>query len=151
MPAAEVGIEVGRYWSNHVKTAITLTNAGGTTYPSYSLFPEGFIATRLSSRRAVTVSGVVAYQFGTNLFVHPYLTAGARMAWLTETRDRYATDLPYYYTASTPGSEIRPLVGGGFKAYFANGLVFVRPEYMVVIGTDRPTHSTLRLMIGRDF
>jgi opacity protein-like surface antigen len=151
VPASEVSVEAGRYWWNHLRTAVTLTNAGGTTYPAYATFPEGFTETRLSARGAVTLSGVVGYQFGMNLFLHPYVAAGVRMAWLTETQERYATSLPYHSTTSTPTSELRPLLGGGFKAYFGRGLIFVRPEFMMVVGSGRPTHSTLRFMVGRDF
>jgi hypothetical protein len=100
------------------------------------------------------VSFTASYQFFENVFVHPYLTGGTRVAWISETTEERSTTSPYRIvtTSHAPDrAEARPVLGGGFKSYFDNGRVFMRTELLLVVdihGTSRPI---LRIGAGVDF
>jgi hypothetical protein len=151
VPVGEYGAELGRYWTEHVRTSLALSNTGRTSYPSYSDFPEGFTSTQASARHPLVVSGLVAYQFLENAFVHPYVSAGIRLAWLSDTRDTYSTSPPYHTRTSPARLDARPVVGAGFKTYFASGRAFLRPEFLVVVDPRGAPHGIARMVAGVDF
>ena len=46
---------------------------------------------------------------------------------------------------------MRPVIGGGFKSYFANGRAFMRTELLLAIGPNGTPHTILQIGSGVDF
>ena len=145
--------EAGRYWTAHIKTSVAVTTAGQTTFSGVSSFTplEKFTTTTTGP---ATVSAIVAYQFFDNVFVHPYIFGGARLATVSETIDTISTRSPYLRIGTetrSPHLEGRPIIGGGFKSYFANGRAFMRTDLLLSIDPRGESRPILQLGAGVDF
>lgn len=154
----QLRIDVGRYWTPHLKLGfsaasgprfrtvqLAYVDANGRPYP----------AAITTHARLVTMAPGVSYQFGDNAFMHPYITAGAQIGFLSMHRERD----PDAFRAPVPVPRIderrsavhaRPFAAAGFKAYF-NRRVFVRPEVMGAFGPGGIRQFTLHLGAGVDF
>jgi hypothetical protein len=133
IPTGGWSAAVGRYWTPHVKTSLGIVTAGQSTVwwaePTLSDLGQ-------STARPAGVSGTIAYQFYENVFAHPYLAAGAQAAWVSDAILQYAPDSGHGWIATQPTPyriEVRPVIGAGFKSYFANGRAFIQPELRMAI------------------
>jgi hypothetical protein len=159
-------VDVGRYWTTHVKTTIQLSNAGDTDhlyesdyrYSPLPSAPQTYTAREtLTSARPVLVSAGVTYQFRENVFAHPFVSGGVRLAWLSDTvtTSTHLSGPPYSLLSSTSTSsttfDVRPTVAVGGKMYFANGRVFMRPELVLVIDREGTARGVARVLVGSDF
>jgi hypothetical protein len=158
------GGSVGWYWSDHLKTEIDI--GAGTTASAYASRPlvidgrttSSFIESSVT-RRAVGISQ--QYQFFRNAWFHPYVGAGATIAWQRVT-DRIG---PIYIyddvsrTSRTVASErrggprtellVRPHVAAGFKAYMTQR-VFFRSDLRASLGRG-VDDVVVRFGFGADF
>jgi hypothetical protein len=155
VPVGAWTADVGRYWTPHLKTSVAvMTTRHETSGGSGAFDPGAFTGsyTEIITRPA-GFGASVAYQFLDNEFVHPYVTAGARMATTFTSTDVYSTRPPYgRVTTTTPSRlEARPVVGGGFKSYFANGRAFMRSELTMSIAPHGATNAILLIGAGVDF
>lgn len=165
-PQGDLAIDLGRYWTAHVKTSVQLSTAGETDFlyesdyhytPSPS--PTQFYTARETQTRAraALVSAGATYQFYENVFVHPYVSGGVRLAWLSETAttSTHLIGPPYSLLTSTSTSstrlDARPFAAVGAKTYFANGRVFMRPELLVVGDREGTPRGVVRVLVGGDF
>jgi hypothetical protein len=147
-------VQAGRYWTPHLKTSIEVMTAGQSSFGSHSY-------TGVSSTSTEYVTGSSAYgadltyQFFDNEFVHPYVTAGARFASSRESVviNTYSPGQPYTSVTMDGPNRLatRPVVGGGFKSYFANGQAFMRTELLFVIGPNDSRHAVFQIGWGVDF
>lgn len=149
VPGGSWNAEVGRYWTSHLKTSVGLMTAGQTSYPG--TYVPSFIQRTVTSPAAYSAS--VAYQFFDNAFVHPYIVGGARFASHSTASTTYLPRPPYTSSTVTSPSilEARPVVGGGFKSYFANGRAFMRTELLMAVGPSGPQHAIFTIGAGADF
>jgi hypothetical protein len=156
---------LGRYWTPHLKTSLSIVTAGQSTL----WWPEPTFSDLGQSRtRPAGVSATIAYQFYENVFAHPYLAAGVQAAWVSDAILKFAPTSPQGWIATdqTPyRPEVRPIVGIGFKSYFANGRAFIQPELrgavlpdgrgflFAAVPTSQPSGHTARaaLQIGAGF
>jgi hypothetical protein len=157
-------LQGGRYWTSHLKTeAGVLYAAPDENYGGDPVaVPGGMTAFALYRvRTQVThASGSLSYQFFENVFAHPYVSAGARVAVGSshKIRDGFAT----LYTRGVatypipPLDEdrtilqVRPFAAAGFKSYFTER-TFVRSELSAAFGSHGPTQVSLGLGFGVDF
>jgi hypothetical protein len=165
-PAGDLVVDLGRYWTTHLKTTVQLSNAGRadnlyesdyrfTPFPSPS---QTYTAreTQTSARPAVVSAGVT-YQFYENVFAHPFVSGGVRLAWLstTTTTSTHLSGPPYSTLSSTSTSgttfDIRPTAAVGAKTYFANGRLFMRPEVLLVVDREGTPRAMVRVLVGSDF
>jgi hypothetical protein len=151
VPAGEWNAELGRYWTPHLKTSITLTTSGGGVYCG-AYTSQTWTQTEKTAGRA-GFAGAVAYQFLANVFAHPYVVAGLRMGPISETTRTYsASSFQPLSTVTSPARlEARSILGGGFKSYFDNGRAFMRSELALAIGPQGTSHPVVRLGAGIDF
>jgi hypothetical protein len=152
VPLGDWNAEAGRYWTAHIKTSLGVATTGETVYHYSESSPQGYRVTQDTPRPAA-LSGTVAYQFYENVFMHPYVTAGGRLAWVSETRQTYSLaqyQLPSTETLSTT-LQARPVIGGGFKSYFKNGRAFMRSEFLLAVHLHGSPHALLRIGAGVDF
>ena len=123
---------LGYYWTTHFKTEVEFATTGeGQRYTQeyvdipglptpYPISTDVFHQVRQTSARAV-------WQFGDNVWVHPYLNAG--IVYEME-RTRYRSPEQFYYPPGDPRMPIRPqltgeresdrvgfTIGGGSKFY----------------------------------
>jgi hypothetical protein len=124
-------VVLGRYWTPHLKTSLGVVTAGQSTLwwpePTFSDLGQ-------STARAAGVSGTIAYQFYDNVFAHPYVAAGVQTAWVSDAILKFPPESPPIATQQTPyRTKVRPIVGVGFKSYFANGRAFIQPELRVAV------------------
>ena len=163
--SAAYGIEVGRYWTSHLKT-----EAGVQLRPDWTAYgdqrvtlPNGQTGSvwRRSEISLAQVSLGATWQFLENTFAHPYVAAGARIGVASTTtisEDRawvYDGRQSIYYPverneAQTTTVLVRPFLSGGFKSYFTER-VFARPEVSSAWTTDGASQLTFRLGFGIDF
>src|SRR6267154_1136287 len=131
VPWGSWNAELGRYWTSHVKTTVGVMTAGQSTYAGDYL---PYIYRRTETRPAA-YSATVAYQFFDNIFVHPYVAAGARFASYSTVTTTYLPRAPYTQTTVTsgPALDARPTIGGGFKSYFGDGRAFMRTELLMAV------------------
>jgi hypothetical protein len=157
IPAGAWTAELGRYWTPHVKASFAVMTAGQKTYGSggYAYDPRALTS---SYSRSVTQPAAFAasatYQFFDNEFVHPYVSAGARVASTSTTTEVYSSRSPYGLLSSstTPDHlEARPIIGGGFKSYFVNGRAFMRSELLMSVDQHGSGHAILQIGAGVDF
>ena len=149
IPNGSWSAETGYYWTAHVKTSIGVATTPAETSVGYS---SGYTY-RCDAARPVALSASVAYQFFENAFVHPFVSAGARIAWVSRTTETYSPVPPYTSTRVTGPTRVqaRPVIAGGFKSYFDNGRVFMQSELGLTLGSTRETHPVLRIGAGVDF
>jgi hypothetical protein len=98
-------------------------------------------------------SGTLGYQFLDNVFVHPYVVGGVRMASASNATRTWLSVPPYSASVQAQPSRLlaRPLLGGGFKSYFGNGRAFMRSELLMTIDPHGSPHAVLQLGSGVDF
>jgi opacity protein-like surface antigen len=146
--------EGSRYWTPHFKTSIQVTTAGQASSHGYQYDPSGFRTTYSETTTRPAAYGLTAgYQFFDNEFVHPYLSAGVRFASAHITTRVQSNRPPYLSsTADAPDRlQVRPVIGGGFKSYFANGRAFMRTELLLSVGPNGIRHAILQIGSGVDF
>lgn len=153
VPFGSWNAELSRYWTAHLKTSIGVTTAGQTMYSGYTY--DGRASRQTSSTTGpAAFSGTLGYQFFENVFVHPYVVGGVRMASASNMTQTFL-NVPPYGTSSiqtTPSRLLaRPLLGGGFKSYFGNGRAFMRSELLMAIDPHGSSHAVLQLGAGIDF
>lgn len=160
---AEARIDIGRYWTQHLKTEVGvgfLNRWEDYSYESYPV-PSGrggnFVFTN-NSLRMVAVTPTFTYQFFENQFAHPYVSVGARISLL----DTHLTSYPQTFTQngatySAPSLDrtdsaifVRPVAAAGFKSYF-NERTFLRTESAAMFDTQGSPHIALRVGFGFDF
>lgn len=162
-PSWTLSLDVGRYWSSHLKTEAGLMWLSDVDYyaseaitsPGGQTIGQSF-STIETRRTQLVVAGT--YQFLENVFAHPYVSAGARVGLLDEhtttTRYLYANQGPTIITSpvETRGRtvSVRPFAAVGSKSYFSER-VFIRPEMLVAVGADGISQFGLRLGVGIDF
>jgi hypothetical protein len=137
-------VEVGRYWTPHFRTSVAVMTARQETYGASVYDPRTFAGAYASTvTRPAAFGASAAWQFLDNEFAHPFVSAGARFAststttWISPARPTSGT----IFAATTADRlEVRPIVGGGFKSYFANGRVFhaIRTADVRASGRVRP-------------
>jgi hypothetical protein len=151
VPTGEWNAELGRYWTPHLKTSLTLSTTGATEYGG-TFTSQTFTQTEKQSSGA-GFGGTVAYQFLDNVFAHPYVIAGLRIASVSESSRTYSgSSFRLLSTATSPSHlEGRPILGGGFKSYFDNGRAFMRSELVLAIDPQGASRPVLRFGAGVDF
>jgi hypothetical protein len=161
----EFRADFGRYWTPHLKSeaAVSVTNQWhdyesnlipipGQSVPGYS-FTE-------IERRLIAVAPAVTWQFRENAFMHPYVSAGAKVGFLREDlfRQRRTEILPGGRASyEVPGLDeqrltvlARPFVAGGFKSYLSRA-TFVRSEVRVAFAEDGVRQFSVGIGLGVDF
>jgi hypothetical protein len=155
----------GRYLSNQLKLELEAsTTSRGVQYRSIPVtIPELpypyliFSEVRTSVR---SLSGVVAWQFGHNEWVHPFVLAGVSADW--DDADVYVPPQSYRSdprvssipitdgrTESRTTQQVRGIFGGGAKLYFTER-AFVRSDGRLTWSGDRQS-LTFRAGLGIDF
>jgi hypothetical protein len=159
-----LGLQVGRYWTSHLKTEAALLyvpasdDFGGDPVP----LPGGLtgFATFRVRTQLTHLSGALTYQFFENVFAHPYVSAGARIGIGSthRSRDVFAT----VYTRGVVNFpippidehrtivQVRPFAAAGFKSYFTER-TFVRSELSTAFSSRGLTQLSLGLGFGVDF
>src|SRR5262245_43512732 len=86
--------DVGRYWTPHFKTSLAVMTTRQDNY--YATGPVVYDPRSFTTSYSKTITQApgfgasVAYQFFDNDFVHPYVTAGARLAMTSTSTDVYS-------------------------------------------------------------
>jgi hypothetical protein len=149
--------DFGRYWTPHLKTSVAVMTTRRDTYSTGPGIYDPRALTTSYTKVIAQPAGFgasVAYQFFDNDFVHPYVIGGARFATMSTSTDVYSTRAPYgrLLTTTTPVRlEARPVVGGGFKSYFANGRAYMRSELVMSIAPHGSANAILLIGAGVDF
>ena len=159
------GLDLGRYWTSHLKTEVGVQVRPHWT--AYSQQPIQLDTGQLAYATHRTEISVTQLQFGgmwqflENTFAHPYLGAGVRFGivsaherrdptvWVFDGRRYEYQDVPPYEQRRNH-LLVRPFVAGGFKSYF-NERAFVRPEVATAFNADGVSQWTLRVGFGVDF
>jgi len=152
VPGGDWDVEVGRYWTAHLKTSIGLSTAGQEIY-STSTAPQAWITTTAKTG-AAGLSVSVTYQFLENAFAHPYVVGGLRFASVSDSIQTRSNMSPYQILSlMTTAAQVqaRPIMGGGFKSYFDNGRAFMRSELLLAVSPDGSGHAVLHVGAGVDF
>lgn len=159
---AAVGIDVGHYWTDHLKTEVGILHH--TTYTTYFLEPftaPGGVPGQTGGSGSTTLTEVLVAltrQFGKNQFTHPYLSSGLRSG-LARIRERGTSFTegnsarPYYRAPlERQLSELifRPYIAAGAKFYF-NERAFIRSELALGFWSSGLSQWTLRAGFGSDF
>jgi hypothetical protein len=159
-------VDVGRYWTPHLKTeaGATFTTAG-TVYSHVEVplpsQPFPIFIQREHHFRLNAVNLAAAYQFLDNQWVHPFAQAGVQLGW--EHEERLAPEflgrgvdprnpIPAPLVTREEGSTfgVRPFAGVGAKFYVSER-GFVRSD--VTLGWNRHgiAHAHWRAGFGIDF
>ncbi len=161
-PHAAYHLELGRFWTTHLKTdtAIILTHARHDY--DYALYPVQGVANVYvftdHDRRLTAVSVAATYQFFENAMMHPFVSAGAQFGVSSDhmyreretyTINRISYTVPALDTRTTT-TLVRPFVAVGAKSYF-NERTFIKSEFALAAGSSGISHGILRLGFGFDF
>ena len=157
-------LEVGRYWTAHLKTeaGVTFTNEGDVyaqerlTVPG---LPSGVFATRRHGFRITAVDLAAAYQFFENSWVHPFAAAGLQLAWERQrvespfpvfTREGGPIALPDLNDRTRTESLVAPFVSAGAKFYVTER-GFFRSDVSAAFDRDGAARVCWRVGGGIDF
>jgi len=152
---------VGRYWTTHLRTELSVGTSNGWDDFDVAAFPVPGVAAPVYAftnveRRLTTVAPAVTWQFRENTFMHPYVSAGVQAGILQEHRFR-SPDVFRSTVASVPPIDERtttivgrPFVAGGFKSYLSRS-AFVRTEGRVALASTGPQQVSIVAGIGFDF
>lgn len=158
-------VDVGRYWSSHLKTEVGLTLLQGddTVTSEQVTVPDGARGYAYTWHRVKQTQVTVAatWQFLENAFAHPYVSAGARFGLLSIESSRNPTVSVWngttyreYPVPAVEGHSFevrpRPYVAVGSKSYFSER-TFVRPELALGFNRDGLSQLGARLAFGVDF
>ena len=160
---SEVLLDVGHYWTQHVKTEAGISFLNQRDDYEFESFPVpglpggGYSVIQKSIRMAL-VTPALTYQFGENELAHPYVSVGARVEFLEIHSARDAQIITQNrITYPVPGLDrrdsvvlVRPIVAAGFKSYF-NERTFIRTELQTSVGADLRAHPAARVGFGFDF
>lgn len=158
----EFRLDLGRYWTTHLKTdvAASVTN-GWRNWESVRLpptAPSNAYAFDTIDLRLFSVAPAVTWQFRENTFMHPYVSGGVKLGMLDEHVVRESGTIrtgTASYTVDPFESRrtvvtARPFVAGGFKSYVSRS-VFVRTEGRVAVAPDGMRHLSVIAGVGVDF
>jgi hypothetical protein len=139
-------IEVGRYWTPHIKTAVGGTfTTEGSVYSHVQVPAPGqqfpIFIPREHHFRLNAIDIGAAYQFLDNQWVHPFLNAGVQLGW--EHQRQFSPEQVFF--GRDPRNPLivppldrrdgydfsaRPFIGGGAK-FYVNERGFIRTDVMV--------------------
>jgi hypothetical protein len=159
--APVVSVDVGRYWTSHLKTEAGVSVAGeGRFYSQRRIDNPGqpapayrFTEHLLSSTQA---SGALTYQFLENAWVHPFVSAGVLVVREKERRaiqDPFGVPvgaLPAIRSETARQVRAHAFLGGGLKLY-VNERAFIRTDARLMLGAPRISAFAWRAGIGVDF
>ncbi len=167
--AANVGVSAGRFFTPHLKLEgeATFSNEGEryvtriVQVPGVGVYP---VASE-QMMRTTSASGVVAWQFFENRWVHPFVFAGAAIDVEYERMRTWRQSI-YRGDPRVPGNEVvvateqladlgsttrtRALFGAGAKLY-VGPRVYFRPDTRIGVGSRDSVHVSIRLGFGVDF
>jgi len=155
-------LDLGRYWSTHFKTDVSVLLTPRHTLQQYEAFPlpgaPGAYSYTENDRSVRAASAAATYQFFDNELMHPYVSAGLLVGWTEQHRHRdtriyTANRIPYTVPAldeRLTTTLVRPFVAAGSKSYF-NERTFIRSEFTAAVDQRGFSHATLRLGFGVDF
>ena len=151
----EWNLDVGRYLTTHIKIDAGLMRSPDRWSYDYVAPFAGTYTYRNRRDQPTSFSGGVTYQFLENVFAHPYVSAGIRVTWISESvRTVTYNSTNYTSTSTTTGQrtfvQARPFVAAGYKSYF-NERVYMRSEILAAAGPHGFAHSTIRTGVGIDF
>jgi hypothetical protein len=134
------GIGVGHYWTDNAKTDVEAAWLSRVHARSYEtrLIGDGRAYIQSDYRyQGAKLSLAQSYQFGRNLWVHPYMGAGADIDYLREVEDRPAQITAVYGNTGQLGTvlvpaeherdagiKVHPFVKAGFKMYVSDRTFF---------------------------
>jgi len=160
---AEARFDIGHYWAQHVKMEAGVSFLNRWDDYDYEIIPVpglrgGGYSYTARTMRMTTVTPMFTYQFFENQFVHPYLSAGARIGLLETHFARLPqtfTQQGFTYSVSAIDRTdstvmVRPVVAAGCKSYF-NERVFMRSEGQVLFDRRGNPFVSLRAGVGIDF
>jgi hypothetical protein len=159
---ADYRVDVGRYWTTHLKTDVAVTTSNPwDDYESEAVAIPGIppaYAYNTVDRHLHHIAPAVTWQFRQNSFMHPYVSGGVKVGILSE--HRYRNDDTYRFGGiSHPVPDLderrtsvfaRPFVAGGFKSYISRS-VFTRSEGRVAFARDGVRQVSLIVGVGMDF
>ena len=163
--AFATSVDVGWYWTPHVKTEAGFTYTGeGDVYSQQQFLLPGRGTIFIPREHHFRLRGFTAaatWQLFENTWVHPFLNAGVQVVEERERTiaqggvpffDRNGTPfvLPRPETTQSTSTAVRPFVGGGAK-FYVNERGFVRSDLTVAWDDGRVGHVTWRAGIGVDF
>jgi hypothetical protein len=154
----DVRAEIGRYWTPHVKTELSINPPAEWTSGIDLSVPGVPFLTAYRTVKLTFVTPTLTYQFRDNAFLHPYVSAGARIGIGTvRTVQPFETVTinKITYTVPTIDEEsrtvqVRPFVAVGAKAYLTRR-TYVRPEALLAFSEAGMAQILLRLGLGVDF
>ena len=159
-------LDVGRYWTSHLKTEVGATfTTTGDVYSQDQFSVPGQPSPIFFSREhrfrltAVNLSG--AYQALENSWVHPYIGGGVQLAW-----ERHEVEAPFQTAFGRDGRgpfvvplvpeprrttfDPRPFLSGGAKFYLTEH-GFVRTDLSAAFDGSGATRVWWRIGGGIDF
>jgi len=160
-------VDVGHYWSPHVKTeAGALFTTDGLVYSQQRFVrPNEAYATYFTHEHQFRVAAVTlaaAYQFFDNQWVHPFVSAGVQLTWEHERiyspeQILYGRD-PFTRLVVIPAIdrdegwrlEVLPMAGAGAK-FYVNERGFIRTDATVAWRDGGIGQVAWRAGIGIDF
>jgi len=164
--AFATSVDVGRYWTPHVKTDLSAAlTTDGDVYSQEHFTVPGQPSPVFFSRqhrfalRAINLSG--AYQFLENRWVHPFVGAGLQLAW---ERQRVESPFPTAFGRDGRGPftvppppftsgttfDPRPFVSGGAKFYVTDR-GFIRTDLSAAFDARGTARVWWRVGGGIDF
>jgi hypothetical protein len=158
--AATVRLNIGHYWTTHLKTEFSVTPPIGMNGIEQELLPNNYPVHTQREGQMVRMAFAGLYQFGENAFTHPFVEAGGTLDTVRVHRYRMAenrtagfppfplviTAIDERYTQFAGGV----FVGFGAKCYF-NRRVFVRPEFLLNWTPNTEAQPAVSFGFGVDF
>lgn len=162
---ADYRVDVGRYWTTHLKTDVAVSASNqwdafeSVDYPATGI-PGRTFAYIDSELRIFAIAPAVTWQFRENSLMHPFVSGGVKVGMLQEHRFREsgtyrsgsgsASDTVTPLEGQRTKVSARPFVAAGFKSYLSRS-VFVRTEGRLAFASDGVRQMTAGVGLGFDF
>jgi opacity protein-like surface antigen len=158
-------VDVGRYWTSHLKTELgaTFTSEGGVYSQEQFAVPGQPSPVFFSREHRYAVKALTlgaAYQFFENSWVHPFVAGGVQLAW---ERHHIETPFPLVFgrdgrsVAAPPADGTRrttfdpqPLLSCGAKFYISER-GFIRSDITAAVDRGATARVSWRIGGGIDF
>jgi len=146
-------LELGRYWTTHLKIDIRVVTARERAIElETTILPDGQSTAVRAAIGPFGLSNAATYELFEHASTHPYGSIGLDVTQFSQSRAIYSAWHELLATDRQRTSvRVRPFLAAGFKSSIAHSRAFMRSEMISAVGPRALRHAVWRIGAGIDF
>lgn len=145
-------LELGHYWTTHLKTDIRVVTARERASKLETILPDGRWTAVRAAIGPFGLSSATTYELFEHASTHPYGSIGLDVLQFSQSR---AIDSAWHQLLATDrqGTSVRarPFLAAGLKSSIARSRAFMRSETIIAAGPRALRNAVWRIGAGIDF